>query len=116
MNRATMQGLKAAKDEENRQITIKNAVNHIYRATITYAQTHADSSYKHQANIHMVSKADLPDLLSQLQILFPDCTVSFQSMVRAPDGKFYDISKMDTQVLPFIKNQQTQDFLVIDWS
>jgi len=116
MNRATMQGLKAAKDEEHRQFIIKNAVSQIYRAAITSAQTHADTSYKREANIHWFSKADLPDILSQLQILFPDCTVTFQSMAQASDGKLYDISTMDAQVLPLINSRLNQEFIVIDWS
>jgi hypothetical protein len=116
MNRATMQALKAAKDEENRQIIIANAVSQIYRAAITYAQAHADTSYKHQANIHMLCKADLPPLLSQLQILFPDCTVTFQSMAQAPDGKLYDVSTMDPKFLPLINSRLNQEFIVIDWS
>ncbi|NDH69094.1 MAG: hypothetical protein EBY22_14575 [Gammaproteobacteria bacterium] len=116
MNRATMQGLKAAKEDEHRQFIIKNAVNQIYRAAITYAQTHADTLYKHEANIHWFSKADLPDILSQLQILFPDCTVTFQSMMLGPDGKLYDISTMDAHLLPLINSRLNQEFIVIDWS
>jgi len=116
MNRATMQGLKAAKDEEHRQFIIKNAVSQIYRAAITSAQTHADTSYKHEASIIWFNKADLPDILSQLQILFPDCTVTLQSMAQASDGKLYDISTMDAQVLPLINSRLNQEFIVIDWS
>jgi len=52
-----------------------------------------------------------------LRELFPDSKIEYNVavMARAPDGKMYDVSKMES---PFIRASQTQTTKVIDvdWS
>ena len=143
MNRATMQGLKVAKDEENRKALIQSIVEKIYNAALNSAKTKTDTSYqfrvppppspptsgaqqcvirKHSIwnNDHNMPQtfdmAHMTDVLAGLQALFPDCSVSEKTLVQAQDGKFYDVSTMDPQFLPLINNRLNQDFIIIDWS
>lgn len=57
------------------------------------------------------------DVVSGLRELFPDSKIDYKVavMARAPDGKMYDVSTMDS---PFIHASQTQTNKVIDvdWS
>ena len=60
------------------------------------------------------------DVVRGLRELFPDSKIEYKVtvMARAPDGKMYDVSKMDASVAPFIHASQTQTKKVIDvdWS
>ena len=59
---------------------------------------------------------NMTDILSGLQALFPDCTVSHTLLCKGTDGKFYDISTLDDKILPFVNRALDQSFIVIDWS
>jgi len=59
---------------------------------------------------------NMPDILSGLQTLFPECSVSHTLICKGADGKFYDISTLDDKVLPFVNRALDQSFIVIDWS
>ena len=60
------------------------------------------------------------DVVRGLRELFPDSKIEYKVavMARAPDGKMYDVSKMDSALTPFIHPSQTQTNKVIDvdWS
>ena len=62
--------------------------------------------------------ANMDDILSRLQILFPDCSVEFTSikMARGPDGAMHDISNLDPKAMPFIGQVLTKQCISIDWS
>jgi len=60
--------------------------------------------------------ANMPDILSGLQQLFPDCTVTHSLLCQGTDGKLYDISTLDDKVLPFVNRALDRSFIVIDWS
>jgi hypothetical protein len=59
---------------------------------------------------------NMPDILSGLQTLFPECKVSHTLLSQGTDGKFYDISTLDEKSLPFVNRALDQSFIVIDWS
>jgi len=42
--------------------------------------------------------------------------VEHATLVRAQDGKLYDISKLDEKMIPFIDMQQRAEYIVVDWS
>jgi hypothetical protein len=53
------------------------------------------------------------DVVKGLRELFPDSKIEYKVavMARAPDGKMYDVSKMES---PFVRASQTQTTKVID--
>jgi len=68
----------------------------------------------------IITEELIGDVVSGLRGLFPDSKIEYRVavMARAPDGKMYDVSKMDASVTPFIHASQTQTTKVIniDWS
>ncbi len=119
ITRDEMRGLKAKKDEENRLRGINILVNNIYNRTIQTAQQTSELSFKYpiQDNTH---ENNITDILSALQVLFPECLVEYKNLCQGLDGKWYDISLIDDMMKQFINLQnsriQTQKNIVIDWS
>ena len=119
ITRDEMRGLKAKKDEENRLRGINILVNNIYNRTIQTAQQTSELSFKYpiQDNTH---ENNITDILSALQVLFPECLVEYKNLCQGLDGKWYDISLNDDMMKLFINLQnsriQTQKNIVIDWS
>ena len=119
ITRDEMRGLKAKKDEENRLREINDTVNNIYTRTIQAAQYTSELSFKYHIRGPTHEKY-ITDILSALQVLFPDCLVEYKNQCQGLDGKWYDISLIDDLMQTFIdmKNGriQTQKNIIIDWS
>ena len=119
ITRDEMRGLKAKKDEENRLREINDTVNNIYTRTIQAAQYTSELSFKYHIRDSTREKY-ITDILSALQVLFPDCLVEYKNQCQGLDGKWYDISLIDDLMQTFIdmKNGriQTQKNIIIDWS
>lgn len=142
VTRDFMQKRKAQKDEEKRIAQVDQIVKSIYYAALNTSESSDNTSYKYplqcQSNYqydnvtNTVSKnaipntrvnqmydstyANLPDIMSKLQGLFPDCTVRFTTLSMGLDGKMYDMSMIDDKMRPFINTKNSQDHIVIDWS
>jgi hypothetical protein len=119
ITRDEMRGLKAKKDEENRLREINNIVKEIYNMTIQNAEQTSESSFKYPVR-HPSYETNITDILSGLQVLFPECLIEYKNQCLGLDGKWYDISLIDDMMKQFIdmkKNRiQTQKNIVIDWS
>ena len=119
ITRDEMRGLKAKKDEENRLREINILVNNIYTRTIQTAQQTSELSFKYPIQ-YPVHENNITDILSALQVLFPECLVEYKNQCLGLDGKWYDISLIDDMMKQFIdmkKNHiQTQKNIIIDWS
>jgi len=139
MSRNAMRSLKSDEDEKVRLTKIKEIVQTIYTYAIQYAKGSTETSYR-----YMVPKVDpaygptmimpmnrpnqhydipnpfyienMPSILAVLQDLFPDSSVSHTLLAKGTDGKFYDISKLDDKVLPFVNRALDESYIVIDWS
>ena len=147
VSRETLRSLKALKDEEIRQEKIKHYVLGLYKATINHAETstetfcswtlpRVETVRRQLENKTFVNeplpefhRVNMPEILSRLQELFPDCTVELATMgqgqdgkmynISKMDGKMYNISKMDEKILQFAHpsfRQNAQECIVIDWS
>jgi len=128
-----MRSLKYDEDEKVRLTKIKEIVQTIYTYAIQYAKGSTETSYR-----YMVPKGNdgmpmntpiqhygipnpfyienMPSILAVLQDLFPDSSVSHTLLAKGTDGKFYDISKLDDKVLPFVNRALDESYIVIDWS
>ena len=119
ITRDEMRSLKAKKDEESRLREINDTVNNIYNRTIQTAQYTSELSYKYPIQ-NPAHEKYVTDILSALQLLFPECLVEYKNQCRGLDGKWYDISLIDDTMKQFIdmKNShiQTQKNIIIDWS
>ena len=119
ITRDEMRGLKAKKDEENRLREINSIVKEIYNMTIRNAEQTSDLSFKYPIQ-HPTYEKNITDILSALQVLFPECLIEYKNQCQGLDGKWYDISLIDDLMQTFIdmKNGliQTQKNIIIDWS
>jgi len=115
MSRDQMRGLKAKKDRVKYLQTMKNHVTHIYRAAIDAAESFGHTSYSFcidpdYSNVdYGFYRDNMEEILSGLQVLFPDCYVTHTMMSAGPDGKMYDVSKMHCVT-------EGKECIVIDWS
>ena len=128
-SRDEMRGFKAKIEEEQRVHRVKNITQNIYNLAIRQAQTTTDSVYKYtmpktQQIVEMrhtmvlceFHTKNMPDILQQLNDMFPECLVKYARLVKGKDGKMYEMDKMDEKVLPFIDQSQSQEYITIDWS
>lgn len=132
MSRNAMRSLKSDEDEKVRLTKIKEIVQTIYTYAIQYAKGSTETSYRYMVpkvngGIDKVRMArtmmadpfyieNMPSILAVLQDLFPDSSVSHTLLAKGTDGKFYDISKLDDKVLPFVNRALDESYIVIDWS
>jgi len=127
MSREELRGLKGKTDENIHTEHINYLVSYFHTKVIEKAKTSTETSIQLQGYVdfhdpevgHLLIKFtenDKLDLLNGLRTLFPGCLVEYQTLVQGKDGKMYDFSKMDKTMLQFINNQQTREYLVIDWS
>ena len=120
-SREAMRGLKAQTDERARLERVYRCIHDIHRAAVQAASSTDATSYQWELPTrHHSQKApfetNIPDILKGLKELFPDCTVEYKTLIRGSDGKIYDMSKMDSAVLPFIGSHPQKSHIVIDWS
>jgi hypothetical protein len=134
-----MRYLKTKVDEETRVKRVDSIVRGIYTQAVGAAEkgetsfkmeipktqqiiTTTDPQVKQTLTSRHVFASDpfflqnMTYILSGLQKLFLDCTVSNSTLSQGTDGKFYDISTLDEKVLPFVNRALDQSFIVIDWS
>lgn len=137
ITRDTMRGLKAKTDEERRIQKVEIIVSQIYEKAIVQAMTTADTKYKyrvpmpivprvgylprevpHQNEWATVHKDNMTEIVSKLRDLFPMCAVEYKSVTMAMgnNGKMQDVSDLDEKSLSFIKNSQTNSYIIVDWS
>ena len=123
MNRESMLGLKAKKDEEMRLEKIKIRVKYIYTQAVYHAENFKSTFYNYHIDQWHNPNADnlfymnnMEEILRDLQNLFPDCRVKYTKMFEGSDGKMYDILENDSNILPLISPQHIYESIVIDWS
>jgi hypothetical protein len=123
-----MRGFKAKVEEEKRMKQVKDYARSIYDAAVYQAQRTTDSVYKcmtpmTQSVTRPVTYSpsefhtkNMPDILQELKEMFPGCLVKHARLVKAQDGKMYDMDSIDEKVLPFIDQSQSQEYITVDWS
>jgi len=126
VSREEMRGMKVHMDEQRRLQLIDTIVSQIYAPTVMQARSSSETSYTypltnttyHNHGLHKSQevKANMPDILNRLRELFPGCTVSHTTLAKGQDGQLYDIACIEEKVLAFVNRQQTQEYIIIDWS
>ena len=114
-----LQQLKAKTDEQNRLNNINQIVNTIYSNVTNQAKTQTITSYKHQLQQQfdpIFCEKNKDDIINNLKILFPDCSIDYKMLSRGNDGQMHDITNIDEKMKPFINRQHAQAHIVIDWS
>lgn len=148
ITRDELKQLKIQADEEKRTAEIACAIKELYNMIVQRAtgstDTNAQFKVIEDANMRIMNAPQIQkyrqtlqpqlsqqlsviitneligDVVSGLRDLFPDSKIEYKVVVMAlaPDGKMYDVSKMDSAVTPFIRASLTKTTKVIDvdWS
>lgn len=146
ITRDELKQLKIQADEEKHNVEIACAIKELYDMVVQRATGTTDTTMRitviedpnmGRMNAHQIQKyrQSLQQQLSQtstviitenlrenvvsgLRELFPDSKIEYKVVVmaRAPDGKMYDVSKMDAALRPFISASQTNTVIHVDWS
>lgn len=134
--------------EETHKKRINNIVTEIYNGAINTANKTDDSRYLYKlpqavntpplvvyGKLYSQSQNEVPidfyrtnlvEIINDVKILFPDCSVEHKTvtMVTGRDGKLYDISKIDENIVPGItrpipcitRAATSMEYIVVDWS
>ena len=129
MSRDEMRSLKAKKDEEIRLQRVNIIVSTIYERAINQAKTTSDTRFNYEVPIHpspsrhereniTFHNDNMAEILRNLKILFPLCSIDFKSitMAKGHDGKDYDVTDLDEKALAFVRDSKTKSCITIDWS
>lgn len=146
-SRENMRAFKAVKDVEANNMKMDSVVKQIYSNAVRFAELNDGGVYRckvtkysgswgsitvpsilsgnynnlpSQVITHEYVVENMDEVLCRLRSLFPDCLVEYKkvSMAVGKDGREYDISTLDTKLIPFVdvRNERTEDYIVIDWS
>ena len=118
VSREHLRSLKRQRDEKMRIQQIDNYVNNIYRSVVNKAETSTDTYYR-TTQISDFERKHMPEILSNLQSLFPDCRVEYQHTIGGNDGKLYDINNLDESSRQILLNPsyntKVHEQIVIEW-
>ena len=115
VSRDYMRSLKIVNDEKNRQQRITEIVNQIYTNAINLAGLGTQTEY-HQFGLGKFHTDNMDEILERLQNLFEGCLVSYKNMYMGQDGKYYDLSTLNTTILPYDTKGKNRESIVVDWS
>jgi hypothetical protein len=129
-NRATLQGLRANKIEEDREKVISHFMNEIKTRVVETAKNTDERVYNYdymnQSSQRMLFGStytndiildNLADILLRLRDIFPGCVVTYTECQRAYDGKYYDPSTVPESLLVrHMGNFGTRKRFTIDWT
>lgn len=102
--------------EETHNANIKMIVGAIYNSTINISQTTTETIFYYPISGNEFCIKNMGEILSHLKVLFPGCSVIHTLIAIGKDGKYYDISKINDEVLPILEKALDSSFIVIDWS
>lgn len=129
-NRATLQGFRAMKIEEDREKVISRFMDDVKTKVIETAKNTDDTvcnyEYMNQNAQRILFGSiytndiildNLAEVLLRLRMIFPECAVTYTECQRARDGKFYDPSTIPESLLMGHRgNFGTRNRFTIDWS
>jgi hypothetical protein len=115
VSRDYMRSRKVVNDEKNRKQRITNIVDQIYTYAINLAGLGTQTEYHHFA-LDQFHRDNMDEIIERLQNLFEGCLVSYKNMYMGQDGKYYDLSTLNTTILPYDTKGKNRESIVIDWS
>jgi hypothetical protein len=59
---------------------------------------------------------NMPEILRDLQNLFPDSSITHANLTLGQDGKMYTTSNIEESIRPFLNIQNSKEYIIIDWS
>lgn len=101
---------------------IMKIIQYIYTNAIKTAKTTYETSYNYKVP-YLTDKVanefhitNMCEILRILKELFPKCSVRHTLVSLGKDGKLYDISKINDDILSCINEVNKNSYIIIDWS
>lgn len=118
MSRDSLRSLKTETDESKRRAKVEEVVAYIYKGVVEAAKTSTDTVY--YLPLPFLDKkfyvSNMGEILNDLEFLFPQCYVAHTLLTRGTNGKLYDISRIDDDILPLVNDTLPNSYIVVDWS
>lgn len=102
---------------------INTIVTTIYDDTVYITKKYNETSYNYQIPFNEETQSsdnfyiqNIDTILNKLKELFPKYSVSHTLLAKGKNGKLYDISKINDDILPLIDTTLKHSYIVIDWS
>jgi hypothetical protein len=122
MNRIPI-NIKKMQELKQNENKINTIVTTIYDDTVCIAKVSNETLYNYQIPFNEETQSsdnfyiqNIDTILNKLKELFPECSVSHTLLAKGKNGKLYDISKINDDILPLIDTTLKQSYIVIDWS
>lgn len=118
MSRDSLRSLKTETDESKRRAKVEEVVAYIYKSVVEAAKNSTDTVY--YLPLPFLDKkfyvSNMGEILNDLEFLFPHCYVAHTLLTRGTNGKLYDISRLDDDILPIVNDTLPNSYIVVDWS
>lgn len=122
ISRDSLRGLKAKKDEEERNQNLNHIINQIYNSVIHIAETTTNTTYSYDMRYgyghgHHKNFPSPPEIINRLEALFPGCAIKHGVFIVGKDGAMHDVSTIDAALLPLItsRGSQQRECIVVNW-
>ena len=133
MSRESMESLKATTENNIRLALLGKIVAAIYTCAVTFAKQTTDTTFRYPliATYHEMRgmpngyldgvkpefyRNNMPEILGNLQELFPECFITHANLTRGQDGKMYTTSNIEESIRPFLNIENSKEYIIIDWS
>jgi hypothetical protein len=120
INAEEMRNMKINEDEKNRLEMIERKIIKIYDMAIKYAKSnnleHKFLYLENQFNEYDFILEHQDEIIENLQLLFPSCSISIRIFSNVLKGKIIDITDFTEEGLQLINSENNIERLVIDWS
>lgn len=115
-----MRNMKKNEDEKIRLEKLERNIIHIYNSAIKYAKSN-NLEHKFSYLECIFQEYDFilknkSEIIENLQLLFPYCSICIRTFSKDPKGKIIDITDFTEEGLQFINSKNNIERLVIDWS
>lgn len=115
---AQMRDLKALEDEKNRWKVINNIISSVYRDAIQFAKINTETRFVYHptgfngGDDFLINNKR--DIISKLELLFPECSVSYRTYAYVGNNETHDITDLDEKRKKCFSSKSLR--IVIDWS
>ena len=109
--------VKSYTDDITRRQTIEQLIDEIYSFVLTIAATSDETVARFCLEFgSMFIRDNIGHIITILECIFPDCSISHTLLAIGTDGKYHDVASIGPHNLPMINSVLPNSYIVIDWS
>jgi hypothetical protein len=121
LSREYLQNIYQVTQEAIRKRKINDFISWCYNEVKMSAQLQNKKSFIYYLDINMNNSAQLfkdnkDEILSGIQLLFPDSKIHCSNIVVAKDNSIQHVQDIDEKLKPFLNMKNIREALIVDWS